>query len=264
MTIVVKIGGAVGNEVGAVLADLAHRTDCVLVHGGSAEIDRLGESMRRPSKYYTSPSGVVSRYTDPEHLDVVVLVMAGRIQTELVRALGELGARAVGLSGVDAGLLIARKKEASRAVENGRVIHVKDDRSGTIEEVRAGLLRVLLGAGYLPIVGPPAVSREGEVLNVDADRAAAQIAVALGAEALILLTNVPGVLRDRHDPASRVDRVSRNAVDSLMPYAKGRMRKKVLAAKEAAAGGVGRIVIASSTVADPIEQALSGHGTVIE
>ncbi|MFZ0699832.1 MAG: [LysW]-aminoadipate kinase [Thermoplasmata archaeon] len=264
MTIVVKIGGAEGNEVGPVLADLARRSDYVLVHGGSGEIDRLGETMGRPAEYFTSPSGVVSRYTDTEHLEVMVLAMAGRIQTELVRALGALGVRAVGLSGVDGGLLIARKKEASRAIQDGKVVRVKDDLSGVVEEVRADLLRVLLGAGYVPVVGPPAVSRRGELLNVDADRVAAQVAVALHAETLVLLTNVTGVLRDRNDPASRIDTVSRDAVDSMMAYAEGRMRKKVLAAKEAAAGGVGRIVIASSTVPEPIARALAGDGTVIE
>lgn len=264
MTIVVKVGGAKGNEVGPVLADLARRTDIVLVHGGSAEIDQLGKELGRPSKYYTSPSGVVSRYTDPERLDVLVLAMSGRIQTELVRALGALGVRAVGLSGADGGLLIGRWKEASRAVEDGKVIRVKDDRSGVVEEVRAELLRLLLDAGYTPVVGPPAVSPSGELLNVDADRVAAQVAVALRAETLVLLTNVTGVLQDRNDPASRVDRVSRDAVDSLMPFAQGRMRKKVLAAKEAAAGGVGRIVIASSSGPAPIERALAGDGTVIE
>jgi len=166
--------------------------------------------------------------------------------------------------GLDGGLLIARKKEASRAIEDGRVVRVKDDRSGVVEEVRADLLRVLLGAGYVPVVGPPAISRAGELLNVDADRVAAQVAVALGAETLLLLTNVVGVLRDRNDPASRIDSVSRDAVDSMMPYAEGRMRKKILAAREAAAGGVGRIVIASSMVPEPVEHALAGHGTVIE
>lgn len=264
MTIVVKIGGAEGNVVGRALADLAHRTDYVLVHGGSAEIDRLGEELGRPSKYYTSPSGVVSRLTDAERLDVVVMAMAGRIQTELVRALGSLGVRAVGLSGADGGLLVARRKEASRAVEDGRVVHVKDDRSGVVEEVHADLLRALLGTGYVPVVGPPAVSRSGELLNVDADRAAAQIAVALRADALILLTNVPGVLRNPNDPTSRIDRVARDAVESMMPYAQGRMRKKVLAAKEAVQGGVGRVVIASSATPEPIGRALAGDGTVIE
>jgi len=264
MTIVVKIGGAVGNEVGPVLADLSRRTDYVLVHGGSAEIDRLADAMGHPSKYHTSPSGVVSRYTDAEHLDVMVMAMAGRIQTELVRALGALGVRAVGLSGVDGGILIARKKEASRAIEDGRVIRVKDDCSGVVEEVRVDLLRALLGAGYIPVVGPPAVSRTGELLNVDADRIAAQVAVALHADTLVLLTNVAGLLRDRDDPESRFDRVARDALDTVMPFAEGRMRKKVLAAKEAATGGVARIVIASSRVPEPIAQALAGHGTVIE
>lgn len=264
MTFVVKIGGADGNEVAPVLSELAHHRDYVLVHGGSAEIDRLGVELDRPSKYYTSPSGVVSRYTDAPRLDVLVMAMAGRIQTELVRALGSLGVPAVGLSGVDGGLLLGRKKEGSRAIEGGRVLHVTGDLSGSVEEVRTDLLRALLTSGYIPVVGPPAVTRAGEVINVDADRAAAQVAVALHAEALVLLTNVGGVLRDRSDPSSRIDHVPRNAVESLLPFAEGRMRKKVIAAQEAARGGVKRIVIASSTASHPVENALAGHGTVIE
>ncbi len=262
MTIVVKVGGAAGNSLDAVLDDLAGRRDYVLVHGGSERVDRLGEALGRPAQYYTAPSGVVSRRSDPAHLEVVVLALAGAVQTEIVARLFARGVRAIGLSGVDAGLLLARRKEGAREVVDGRVLRVADDRSGRVERVDAALLESLLGLGLVPVVGPPAVTATGEVVNVDADRVAAEIAVALGAETLLLLTNVAGVLRDRDDAASRVATVGRDAIDTVLPLAEGRMRKKVLAAQTALAGGVGRVVIASSSGSSPVARALAGDGTV--
>ncbi len=264
MTLVVKVGGAVGNSAEPVLADLARRSDFVLVHGGSAEVDRLGEALGRPSEYYTSPSGVVSRRCDPAHLEIVLLALSGKVQTELVSALVRLGRRPVGLSGVDGRLLLARRKEGIRAVVDGRVVHLADDQSGTLESVNADLLRLLLNGGFTPVVGPPAVTAGGEVVNVDADRAAARVAAALGAEALLLLTNVPGLLRDVRDPSSRIPRVTRSGLEEALSFAQGRMRKKLVAAREALDGGVPRVVIAPSSGPSPVERALSGQGTVIE
>ena len=262
MTLVVKVGGAAGNAVGPTLDDLAPRTNYVLVHGGSDEVDRLGTALGRPPEFYTSPSGVVSRKSDPAHLEVVVLALAGKVQTALVAGLAARGVRAVGLSGVDGGLLRARRKEGARAVVDGRVLRVADDLSGTVESADATFLRALLGAGLVPVVGPPAITEKGEVVNVDADRAAAAVAVALGASDLVLLTNVPGVLRDPADPTTLLREVDRRSMDEVVAIAGGRMRKKVLAAREALEGGVGRVVIASSAVPTPVTRALAGEGTV--
>jgi [amino group carrier protein]-L-2-aminoadipate 6-kinase len=262
MTIVVKVGGALGNAVEPVVTDLAGRTEVVLVHGGSERVDRLGEALGRPSEYLTSPSGVVSRRSDPAHLEVVVLALAGGVQTELVAALARHRIPAVGLSGVDGGLIVARRKEGTRAVVDGRVVHVTDDRSGTIERVDAQFLRAILALGRVPVVGPPAITPDGEIVNVDADRVAARVAGALGSDALVLLTNVPGLLRDRGDPGSVVRSVPRGELELALSLAEGRMRKKVLAAREALEAGVGRVVIAPSAVDAPIRRALDGEGTV--
>jgi len=262
MTLVVKVGGATGNSLDPVLDELSHRSDYVLVHGGSERIDRLGQSMGRPSEYATSPSGVVSRRSDPAHLEVLVLALAGGVQTDLVAALARRGARALGLSGVDGGLLLARRKEGARAVVDGRTIRLPDDRSGTIERVDAELLRSILALGFVPVVGPPAITADGQVVNVDADRAAARVAGAIRAEALVLLTNVPGLLRDRNDPTSIVPSVARTEIAQVLPLAEGRMRKKVLAAQEALDAGVPRVVIGPSSVDGPVGRALAGEGTV--
>jgi acetylglutamate/LysW-gamma-L-alpha-aminoadipate kinase len=205
---------------------------------------------------------VVSRRSDPAHLEVVVMALAGAVQTEIVASFARLGVRAIGLSGVDGSLLRARGKEGVRAMVDGRVFRVTDDWSGTIEHVDGGLLRGVMDLGCVPVVGPPAVTDQGEVVNVDADRAAADVAVALGAEALILLTNVPGLLRDRADPSSLVRSVERVGAEAALAVAEGRMRKKVLAARSALAGGVPRVVIGPSQVDTPVARALAGEGTV--
>lgn len=262
MTIVVKVGGAEGNDVAPALDELAGRSDAVLVHGGSEEVDRVSTALGRSTRYYTSPSGVVSRYSDPAHLEAVVMALCGNVQTELVRALGARGVRAVGLSGVDGSTVIARRKEGQRAVEGGRVMRLADDRSGSVEVVDPELIHLLLSQHYLPVIGPPAISRTGEVLNVDADRIAAAVASALHAEALLLLTNVPGVLRDLNDPSTLLACVDRSTEGEALALARGRMHKKVRAAIDAVHHGVGRAVIAWSTGRDPIRHALEGGGTV--
>ena len=257
-----KVGGAVGNASANVLDELAHRSDFVLVHGGSEEIDRLGSALGRPPSYYTSPSGTVSRRCDPAQMETVVLALAGKVQTSLVAGLGARGARAVGLSGVDGRLLTARRKTGARAVVRGKVLRLADDLAGTVERVDTPLLRGLLGLGVVPVVGPPAVTEEGLVVNVDADSVAAAVAGALRAEALVLLTNVPGLLRSVDDPMSVVPRVPRAEFDAALALADGRMRKKLLAAHAAQDAGVGSVVIAPSQVPGPVARALAGGGTV--
>src|SRR6266508_2359575 len=248
--LVVKVGGAEGNGLDNVLIDLAPRRDYVLVHGGSNEVDRLAEALGRPIRWITSPSGVLSRYTDREPMEVVT-----RLQS--------LGAPAVGLSGVDGALLMGRRKEAVRSVDNGRVLLVKDDYSGTVERVNTGLIQLLFDAGYVPVISPPGVTARGELINADADRIAAQVAVAMEADTLILLTNVPGLLREPSNPLTLIPEVPRAQLRTFMDFAYGRMKKKLIAAQEALEGGVTRVVIASSRQPDPVERALEGMGTVI-
>src|SRR5881397_2347 len=238
--IVVKVGGAEGNDIDNVLIDLAPRRDYVLVHGGSNEVDRLAEALGRPTRYITSPSGVVSRYTDKETMEVFTMALAGKMNTAIVARLQSLGAPAVGLSGVDGGLLTGRRKEAVRAVDNGRVLLVKDDHSGIVEQVNASLIQLLFNAGYVPVVSPPGVTPRGELINADADRVAAQIAVAMKAETLVLFTNVPGLLREPSDPTTLIPEVARDRITFFMNFAYGRMKKKLIAARPRGSASSGR------------------------
>src|SRR3989441_12643708 len=233
---VVKVGGAEGNDIENVLIALAPRRDYVLVHGGSNEVDRLAEALGRPTRYITSPSGVVSRYTDKETMEVFTMALAGKMNTAIVARLQSLGAPAIGLSGVDGGLIKGHRKEAVRSVDNGRVLLVKDDHSGTVDEVNAGLVQLLFDAGYVPVVCPPGVTPRGELINTDADRVAALVAAGLKAGTLILFTNVPRLLPEPGGPSTLIPGVPRGRASLFMNFSSGRRRKKLMPAHGAREG----------------------------
>jgi acetylglutamate/LysW-gamma-L-alpha-aminoadipate kinase len=265
--IIIKLGGAAGVNAESVLDDVAGLVaegwPVVLVHGTSAAADALAARAGVTVRQITSPSGHVSRYTDPEMLELYVAAAAGQMNKTLVAQLQQRGCNAAGLSGVDGRLLLARRKEAVRAVENGRQRIIRDDYTGQIEGANGGLLRLLLAAGYTPVIAPLALGIQGERLNVDGDRAAAALATALAADALIILSNVPGLLADFPDETSLIRHVDPARLDLVEGLAQGRMKKKLLAAREALSGGVQAVILADSRRPNPLRAALAGEGTVI-
>jgi acetylglutamate/LysW-gamma-L-alpha-aminoadipate kinase len=261
--IVVKIGGAAGVATEKIVQDLRGRSDVVVVHGGSDAANALSERLGRPPRFVTSPSGHVSRFTDKETLETFTMALAA-VNARLVADMRKAGINAVGLSGIDGGLLTARRKDSVRSVENGKTLILRGDHTGTIEGVNATLLTLLLSNGYVPVIGVPVISHEGEILNADADRAAAQVAGAMKAETLVILTNVPGVLRDPTDASTLIPTLARSDLDDAIDrFAQGRMKKKLLAAKEAIEAGVPRVILASAAIERPLTRAIEGVGTVI-
>ena len=267
--IVVKAGGSEGLDMDAVCADIARLVQqdeqVVLVHGGSHETNVISEKLGHPPRFVTSVSGHVSRYTDRETLEIFAMVTAGRINKLLVERLQRLGVNAIGLSGLDGRLLEGKRKCALRIVENGKRKMLHGEYSGRIERVNVALLKTLLEAGYVPVVAPLSISHENEALNVDGDRVAAAIGSALKARQVIILSNVPGLLRDFPDESTLIPHVPlASAEHHLNHYAKGRMKRKLLGAIEALNDGVGQVIIASGQVAQPLYRALAGQGTVIQ
>ncbi len=264
--IVVKIGGAAGISHDALCDDAASHIACgerlVIVHGGSDATTSLARQLGREPQFITSPSGHTSRRTDPRTLEIYQMACRGVVNQSLVLALVRRGVRAVGISGVDASLWRGTRKSAIRAVEDGRTRIIRDDFSGTVDRVDPSLLNTLMDAGYTPVISPPGLSEAGEPINVDADRAAARTAVALGADNLLLLSNVPGLLRAYPDASSLVAAVSIERLDEAESLANGRMKNKVLAAREALLSGVRRVVIGDARAESPISRALDGAGTV--
>ena len=263
----VKVGGAAGIGFEGLVQDVARLWQAgeklVLVHGGSHETNELSRQLNHPPRFITSPGGHTSRFTDRTTLDIFTMACQGRVNASLVEQLQAAGVNSVGLSGVDGRSLVARRKSTVRAVENGRVKILRGDHTGTIESVNTQLLTMLLDGGFLPVLGPPAISHEGVPLNVDADRAAAAVAGALGSDTLVILSNVPGLLEKYPDETSLVEHVPLNAFDQYMQMAEGRMRKKLLGAAEALHAGVSTVILGDARRSNPLSHALAGNGTVI-
>lgn len=265
--IVIKVGGSAGIDLDALCEDVAGLSrdglPLVLVHGGSAETNRVATALGHPPQFVTSPSGFTSRLTDRKALEIFEMVYCGSINKGLVERLQARGVNAVGLSGLDGRIWEGKRKKNIRVVEEGKVRVLRDSWTGTVERVNTELLRSLLAAGILPVLTPPGCSLDGEAINVDGDRAAARTAAALGAETLLLLSNVPGLLRDFPDESSLIPDVAVGELEAVMQHAQGRMRIKVLGAQEALAGGVERVVLGDARQSNPVRQALDGVGTVI-
>lgn len=267
--IVIKAGGNGSLNMDAVCADVAGLVEqgekVVLVHGGSHETNVISAKLGHPPRFVTSVSGHSSRHTDRQTMEILAMVAAGRINKLLVERLQQFGVNAVGLSGLDGRLLEGKRKDSLRIVENGKRKVLRGEFSGKIEKVNGALLTTLLEAGYVPVVAPLAISYNHEALNVDGDRAAAAIAAKLNAETVIILSDVPGLLRDVSDETTIVSHIpALQARSYLDRYAQGRMKRKVLGALEALNDGVGQVIIADGRVAQPLQRALAGRGTVVQ
>lgn len=266
--IVIKVGGSEGIDYGAVCADVAQLAAegerVVLVHGGSYLTNQVAAALGHPPQFVTSPSGYTSRLTDRATLEIFEMVYCGQVNKNIVERLQRRGVNAVGLSGIDGRLWQGRRKEVIKVVENGRTRLIRDNLTGRVEQVNTTLLGGLLNAGFVPVITPPAISYAGEAMNVDGDRAAAATAVALCASELLILSNVPGVLRHFPDESSLIPQIAVGEIDDIArSCAHGRMRLKLLGVQEAAQGGVRRIVVGDARGEQPVLRALDGMGTVI-
>jgi len=259
--IVIKIGGSLGTEVESLakeIAELSKKEKIIVVHGGSYETTEVSKKLGKETKFVTSVSGFRSRYTDLETVQIMEMVMAGKINKELVKLLQKSGANAFGLSGADGKVLLAKRKDSIKIIEDGKKKILKDDFTGKVESVNKDILNMLLDKGYLPIVCPLAISAEGDIVNTDGDRAAAAIASALSAD-LVIMTNVDGFLKD----GKLVTELNLLQIDEAYQFADGGMKKKLLAAKEAVEQGSPLVIIARGNLDNSLENALNGKRTVI-
>ena len=266
--LVVKVGGGTTLDIDAIVADIAalraRGAELVLVHGGAKTTNAVAEALGHPPQFVTSESGHVSRRTDRRTLEIFEMVYCGQLNKMWVEKLQRRGVNALGLSGLDGRIFEGMRKDTLRIRVNGRRMVLRDDWTGTVERVNVALLRLLTGAGYFPVLTPPGASTAGEAINVDGDRAAAMVAAGLAAEALVILTDMPGLLRAFPDESSLITSIPRRDADRFMEFAEGRMKKKVMGAVEALAEGVGKVIFADGRVGSPITRALAGAGTHIQ
>jgi len=263
--IVVKVGGGTSLNIDAVVADVVSLrragTEVLLVHGGAQTTNQVAEALGHPPQFVTSETGHVSRRTDRRTLEIFEMVYCGQLNKMWVERFQRAGVNAVGLSGLDGRIFEGTRKDTIRIKVEGRRMVLRDDWTGTVDKVNTALLRLLLGGGYFPVLTPPGASSTGDAINVDGDRAAAMVAGAFGAEALVILTDMPGLLQRFPDESTLIREIPRAQAERFMPYAEGRMKKKVLGAMEAIEGGVQEVIFADGRIEQPITRALQGGGT---
>ena len=265
--LVIKIGGgaAIGEGGYANFAeDLAALDEpVVVVHGGNAEFSELSRQLGMPPRMVTSASGRVTRYTDAPTMDAMLMAYCGKVNKRLVATLRAAGVNAVGLSAIDGGIAVGRRKPVLRGTEEGKTKVFRDDHAGTLEEVDPALIRLLLDHGYVPVLTPPALSEGGIPINVDGDKLALELATALAADGLLFFSDTPGLLHDRNDEATLIHEIDAVQPEAALASAEGRMLVKVEAALGAVARGVGRVIFADGRIANPIRAALAGQGTTV-
>jgi acetylglutamate/LysW-gamma-L-alpha-aminoadipate kinase len=231
--LVIKIGGGAAIGEGGYTnfaEDLAAITEpVVVVHGGNAEFSDLSTRLGMPPRMITSSSGRITRYTDAATMDSMLMAYCGKVNKRLVATLRAAGVNAVGLSAIDGGIAVGRRKPVLRGSE----------------------------------LTPPALGAEGVPINVDGDKLALELATALQANGLLFFSDTPGLLRDRHDESSLIDEIDTSSPESALGAAAGRMVVKVEAALGAVDRGVGRVVFADGRIANPIQAALNGQGTTV-
>ena len=264
--ITIKIGGSVVDNLHpSTILDIkkiAESEGIVIVHGGGKEVTKVCEQLGKEPKFVTSPSGIKSRYTDKETAEIFTMVMAGRINKAIVQMLQKNGINAVGLSGVDGKIIQAeRKKKLLIVNEKGRKQAIDGGYTGKIKEINSKLIKSLLNQGFTPVISPIAISEESEFLNVDGDRAAANVAGKIGADKVLFITNVDGLLMDE----KLVTNLTLAEAKEIRPKIGPGMEKKILASTEALDMGVKEALIANGQKENPISSAISHDNcTVIQ
>ncbi|MGB9904283.1 MAG: acetylglutamate kinase [Desulfotomaculales bacterium] len=241
-TVVIKYGGHAMTDPElkkAVLTDVVLMKFVgihpVIVHGGGPEITGMLKRLQIESRFV---GGL--RVTDRETMEVAEMILVGKINKELVALLNRFGGKAVGLCGKDAGLFFARRKPGRVRQPDGTTVSVDIGFVGEIAQVNPEIVNALIAQSYVPVIAPVAVGEDGESYNVNADHAAGELAAALGAEKLVILTDVEGIMRDRADKNSLLSVVTATEVPRLIGEGiiDGGMIPKVECCVRALAGGV--------------------------
>ena len=235
--IVVKLGGEVvaGEGLAVVSRDIADLSlageSVVVVHGGGPQATALQKALGQEPKVVAG-----RRITDAAALDVVKMTLAGKVNVDLCAGLLAAGAKPVGLHGASA-LMVRAHKRPPRVVAGAGPEPIDFGHVGDVEGINRGLAELLLWAGYVPVIACLGADDKGAVYNINADIVANKVAIALSARVLVLVSDVPGVLRDVHDPSSRIPRLT--AAEGKQAVSDGVMTKGMIPKLEESFAAIG-------------------------
>ncbi len=184
----------------------------LVVHGGGPEISRSMDKMRKSPKFV---GGL--RVTDSETMEIVKMVLVGKINTEIVSKIGLHGGKSIGISGKDDFLIQSSKRDPTKIQqENGEILEVDLGYVGKIDKIKTDIVDVLTDENYIPVISPIGIDESGNTLNLNADTVAGSIASEINAEKLVVLTDVPGILTDPDDPESIIRRIHVDELKELV------------------------------------------------
>jgi len=260
---IIKIGGELLRDISSarkLLKQIAtiHQfgIKVILVHGGGPQLTEMIEKSGQVSKFNNG-----RRVTDQSTISLAVMVLNGEVNTKLLAISVELGIPAIGISGIDGGMIVTKKREKNKD-ETGALIDY--GYVGDISSVNMDILNTQLDAGYIPIISSLTANTDGVILNVNADTIAATIAYELSAEKLILMTSVPGILMDTNDKTSLISYINHDSLKKMKSNGKltDGMLPKVDAIGLALDNGVSRVHIISSNSEDSLlTEIFTNHGT---
>ena len=258
-TIVVKYGGAAMQTESLsaeVMADAVELTNAgirlVIVHGGGPDLSALQKRLGMETRFVDG-----LRYTDEDTVEAALMSLAGKINKGLVRQIQTGGGKAVGISGIDGGILICEKKKDPDLGFVGEVVRVAP-----------ALIETMLDSGFLPVVSTLGIGEDGQLYNVNADTAAGKIAAALGADKFVLLSDIPGVLREKDDDSTVIPVIETGDIEGLIisGVVAGGMIPKIRSAADVVACGVKEVLIADGRGHHSLMSAVSAavdSGTII-
>lgn len=264
--IIIKIGGSVvdsiHNTIMNNIKNISKDHEIIFVHGGGKEVTKISEQLGKKPEFIISASGIRSRYTDKNTMEIFTMTIAGKINKLIVSKLQKNNINAIGLSGVDGKLIQAdRKKKLIIINEKGRKQIIDGGYTGKVNSINDKLLKILIQQNYVPVISPIAISNEFELLNIDGDRAAANIAGKMKSDILLFLTNVDGLFLDD----KLIKQLDVNKAKKMMNKIGFGMEKKILASIEALKMGVKKVIIANGKKQNPLLSALAYNNcTVIQ
>jgi acetylglutamate/LysW-gamma-L-alpha-aminoadipate kinase len=262
--IIVKIGGGKEINLKGIVQDLAALPEpFMVVHGANAVRDEIAAKMGFPTQSVTSVSGYSSVLSDANAIDAIMMGYAGIQNKRLVELCQQHGINAVGLSGLDGKLIQGVRNKGIRVRQNEKTLVLRD-LSGKPKAVNTELLRLLLDHGYTPLICIPIIDETNSAINSENDDIVGLLQETLRADTVIQLIEAPGFMEDIHDQNSLVKEISKTELSDREAQVQGRMKRKMLALRRLMESGAGKVIISDGRVERPIQEALSGKGTVIQ
>jgi len=261
--IILKFGGGKDINVKGIIEGLNKLDEkFLIVHGANYIRDKLFEDLGKEKKVLTSISGYSSVFSDEDMIDTIMMSYAGLVNQRIVELCQRNGINAIGLSGIDGGLIRGKRNSGIKINKGGKIL-LKRDFSGKPKEVNTDLLNLLLKNGYVPVISIPILDESGYAINSENDDILVTLKEAISADTIISFIEAPGFLKNKDDESSIINNISESDLGFWESAVDGRMKRKILALRKLFEKGSCKVILSDGRVEDPISDALNGKGTVI-